>query len=157
MFCSTLPVSAYVNDLCARLTEDMSYCFESRFPNFNAKPTTAHTHSVHATLQGNTHSVPLARRRLPASFHVKSSYSRAGPRICFQNEDTGIVCNKYTLHVYSKAHTIVKELYCVRVLSMFTRKRALSFQRHSSNIPVIDTCLAFVPATTPGKKKPMTQ
>ena len=145
-------MSAYVNEVCARLSEDMTSSSESQFQNFNTKPTRAHTHSLRATLQGSIHSVSLARRRLRASFHVKSSYSRAGPRICFQNEDTGIVCRKYTLHVYSKAHTSAKELYCVRVLSMFACKRALCFQRRNS-IRVVDTCLAFVPATVSGKKK----
>ena len=157
MFSSTLPVSSYVNEVCARLSEDMTSSLESQFPNFNTKPTRAHTHSLRATLQGSIHSVSLARRRLPASFHVKSSYSRAGPRICFQNEDTGIVCRKYTLHVYSKPHTSAKELYCVHVFSILTRKYALSFQRHSSSTRVVDTCLAFVPALVEGRRKPATQ
>ena len=46
MFSSTLPVSSYVNEVCARLSEDMTSSFESQFPNFNTKPTRAHIQSA---------------------------------------------------------------------------------------------------------------
>jgi len=71
---STLPVSSYVNEVCARLSEDTTSSFESQFSNFNAKPTRAHTHSLRATLQGGIYSVSLARRRFRTSSHMKSTY-----------------------------------------------------------------------------------
>ena len=124
---------------------------ESQFPNFNTKPTRALTRSLRATLHGSIHSVCLARRRFRTSLHMQSTYSRAGPRFCLQTEDTGIVCKKYTLHVYSKPHTNAKEQNCVHVFSMLTRKCALSFQRHNNNTRVVDTCIACVPAPVEGR------
>ena len=79
--------------------------------------------SVRANLQASAHSVSVAHRRLPASFHVKWSYLRASSRTYSKPKDTGIVWKPQVLRSYSPAYPSAKELDYVLVLPILMPAR----------------------------------
>ena len=84
--------------------------------------------------------------------HEFNVFARRGTLFIFRTKTPALSAG--STHCMCTPSRIPVQRSCTACMcfSMCTRKRALSFERHNNNIRVVDTCLAFVPATVSGRR-----